>query len=319
MLSIYLFLTLIIYEYFIRFISTNLNLNAVTNLLDFKLKLYTIFIPSVNKFNFYLILSFFLSLKCLSSLKLGILTIFIFLTLQLWGLAYWKQLYLYISNHVNLAFISFSFYITILVLFLILICNNFILFLLILETIAVLYYFFFLNIVDSNVVSLLKYKNFLILYLLNSLFTTIFFSIGLAYLAWKVGTLTFSELNYFTLDIFIGIGLITFSLGWKLGLPGLHFFKLELYNYISLSLLFFFSSLSLILNSYIIIIYYVLFKPILAIYLNTILTFILLISSMLVNRGLTSLTGYQFIAYSTIITLTLVIVSVSLISGKIFL
>lgn len=318
MLPMIFFFSLLSYEYLIRFITTHLNLSFLFNFVDIKLKSYHILCNGINKFNVYLIISFFLSFKYIGGLKLGVFTIYLYLLLTLVLLTYWKAFYLDFISQKNLLFVSFSFYFSILVLFIFLIINNLILFLLALELVAVLYYFFFLNILSASTLSLIRYKNFLILYLLNSLLTTILFSLGILIISWSTGTLAFSELLYFYDKIIVGVLLILLSLGWKLGLPGLHFFKLELYNYIPLSTFFFFSILSLLLNTYILVLFFFLFKLTLLLYINIFLTFMLTISCILLSRASSSITGYQFIAYSTLATLTILTTALFLIDDKTF-
>ena len=67
--------------------------------------------------------------------------------------------------------------------------------LLILEIIAVLYYFFFLNYLDLKSLTLIKYKYFLGLYILMSYLVTLLFCMGLLILSYFFGTLNYVELG----------------------------------------------------------------------------------------------------------------------------
>lgn len=131
---------------------------------------------------------------------------------------------------------------------LLIISENLLSFILLVECVAALYYFFFLQTTPNNFLSITRYKNLLSLYLWLSFFTLFFFLVGSLCLINFYGTLNFKELLFFKISdnctIFI---LISFL--WKLGMPGFHFFKFEIYRYLPATELILFSFTSLFFNS----------------------------------------------------------------------
>ena len=187
--------------------------------------------------------------------------------------------------------------------------TNFLILILMLELVATIYYFFFLNNLVNNSQTVLKLKNLLVNYLWLSLFTLMFFSLMLFIIIHSVGTLDFFELNLLYSAINAWGALFLFiSLMWKLGLPGFHFFKFELYQYLSLDTIFYFSVFSIVINSYIL--FFVLQNILFfTTTLNTmVFIIIIIINSIMLLRGVESLKFFQFLALSGLNTLTTILI-----------
>ena len=176
-----------------------------------------------------------------TSYRLG----FFFLVLSFWGLLLHRSFIRYTLLKVQGALISGFLLCFIGTMYILFFISELVSLLLILEIIAVLYYFFFLNYLDLKSLTLIKYKYFLGLYILMSYLVTLLFCMGLLTLSYFFGTLNYVELGL------VGAGQGTWAYYFiflafflKLGLPGLHFFKLELYQFISLNLLYIYSILT---------------------------------------------------------------------------
>jgi hypothetical protein len=74
------------------------------------------------------------------------------------------------------------------------IADNFLFFLFVLEVTSIIYLFFILSFLKTNLLTLIKLKNFLNTYMWLSFVTLMFFSIGIFLVIKYNGTLTFSEL-----------------------------------------------------------------------------------------------------------------------------
>lgn len=99
-------------------------------------------------------------------------------------------------------------------------------------------------------------KNNFIYYLLNNLFTNIFYFIGLIGIIEQFGSLNLNELsllldNNVNMNFKIYFLLISFIL--KLNLPGYHFLKIELYKYLSIENVILFSIMTVYINYFFII------------------------------------------------------------------
>ena len=178
--------------------------------------------------------------------------------------------------------------------------------LLVLELIAVLYYFFFLNYIDLKSFTLVKYKYLLGVYILMSYLVTLLFCLGMFGLSFLYGTLNYRELSYLTLNLNWACYLLLCAFFLKLGLPSLHFFKLELYQFINFNLLYLYSILSLLLTLYI---YFFFYYTFFFCFVNTLtyLSFFIFFGSIfLLLRSLHQITFYQFIAFSGLFTASLV-------------
>lgn len=177
---------------------------------------------------------------------------------------------------------------------------DYISFLLIVETITTLYFFFFLKYSYSNLLSVIKYKNLISYYLWLSFFTLLFIVLNTLLWVFKFGILDFVELSFFLKDstyiVFILIGFF-----WKLGVPGFHFFKLELYKYLEILPLIIFSTISLVVNT-------LLFTYLLYIF-SIVVSFKLLIFFLVISlnlillvQGLDKIYFFYFFALSSIST-----------------
>ena len=99
------------------------------------------------------------------------------------------------------------------------------------ELFGVLYFFIFLNNAKNTTITLLQYKNSLLLLLWNNFFTTIFLSLSCLLIVRYVGTSDFDELGLVYVPT-LSVYLYLIGFGWKVGYPLFHFFKLELYRYL---------------------------------------------------------------------------------------
>lgn len=151
----------------------------------------------------------------------------------------------YFNNYIT--FLNFN---IIIFLFLFFFINNFVLFYLFIELYAIIFYFFFLNVnFNFKQLSLINYKNSLLLYLFNNFLTSVLYLIGLSYVIYNWGTINFYELNFFNfLSPQWSLYLLIFSFVFKLSLPGYHFLKIEIYKYLSLNNVILFSVITLYLN-----------------------------------------------------------------------
>ena len=121
-----------------------------------------------------------------------------------------------------------------------------------LEFLSLTYYFFFLTKLNNSYSSLLKYKNFLNNYLWVSFFTLIFLVISVSFIIFTTGVISFKDIIALSPKINIIAWIIfLFALFFKLGAPGFHFFKLEIYQLLPFAELIIFSILSFFINSFI--------------------------------------------------------------------
>lgn len=87
----------------------------------------------------------------------------------------------YFNNYIT--FLNFN---IIIFLFLFFFINNFVLFYLFIELYAIIFYFFFLNVnFNFKQLSLINYKNSLLLYLFNNFLTSVLYLIGLSYVIYN--------------------------------------------------------------------------------------------------------------------------------------
>lgn len=176
-----------------------------------------------------------------------------------------------------------------------------------LELIGVLYYFYFLNNYNLTKITNLYYKNSLLFFLWNSFLTTLFFNVLLWYSLKYAGTVSFTELNFVSKDVTFTL-LLVVSTSWKLGLPLFHFFKIELYKYLTRETFFLFSILSIFVNScilwFILSQYFIYF--IFLFYNFFLLTVLVLIVLIISNLNISNF--LYFLAYSGLITLSTTLV-----------
>lgn len=150
----------------------------------------------------------------------------------------------------NFKFLNLIFQVIIFIFFALAHVNNFLSLFFFMELLAICYYFFFLTSLTTKIQSHLnQMKNLLILYLWNSFFTSLLFALFLILLLYKYGTINFSEifLLWKVSDWYITY-IFFFSLLLKLGLPLMHFIKLQIYNFFDWNLVFFYSVITTLVN-----------------------------------------------------------------------
>lgn len=181
---------------------------------------------------------------------------------------------------------------------------NFILFLFVLELLGVVYYFFFLSKLSSSNLTLIKYRNLVTLYLWTSFLILITLFISLLFTVFTYGTLQFYELSCFKEDfnLFV-LHALFFSLLWKIGAPGYHFFKLQLYQFLPLYTLLLFSCLSLFLNFFLLQFLAISFSLIISKVNIFFLLYVTMFNILLLQRAQVHLPFYEFLGYSSINTL----------------
>ncbi len=181
--------------------------------------------------------------------------------------------------------------------------TDLVLFLLNLEILTVVYYFFFLTYLSGSVVTLIKFKNLISNYLWISFFTLICFFAALLLIVVYCGALHFEHICqiYGKVPTFVW-QLLVLAFLWKVGAPGFYFFKLEIYQYLPTASLFFFSITSVFVNCFLL--YYFFSNTwVIYIYYNQfLLAYLLIGNAVLLLRGTASLTFYQFLGLSAVNT-----------------
>lgn len=191
--------------------------------------------------------------------------------------------------------------------------NNLLIFILLLEVIATIYYFFFLNTLESNTVSLIKLKNLIINYLWLSLLTLIFFSYVIFFFITNVGTLDFHELFLFKEYTTTSTNLFLLcTVFWKIGLPGFHFFKYEIYRFLPLGTIFYFSLFSVFTNIFLLFFIASNFTFIVGTAKYFLILFILISNVFLLVQGIDNLKFFQFLALSGLNTVTTIMLFILL-------
>ncbi len=229
-----------------------------------------------------------------------------------YNLVYTYVILLLIYFLINYVFIKNFHLIIILsiVIFIYLLCTitNLLYFLFLIELIGTIYYFFFIeNMSKVTNINLVKYKNLLLLYLWNSLLTTLLYGFSCLFIVNTLGTLNFLELNNLNVNSFY-LFLLFFSFCWKLGLPTFHYLKLEIYKFISKENLILFSIISISTNYAII--YFIVTQNFF--WINSInfkfFNVLILTSISLIINNFKILNFQQFISYSSIISLNFIII-----------
>jgi hypothetical protein len=171
------------------------------------------------------------------------------------------------------------------------------------ELYGVFYYFSFLTTYSLTNQTLLKYKNGLLFLLWNNFLTTVFMSLSIFTLSSKFGTTNFVELFYLS-NYAWSIYLFFIGLCWKLGLPVLHFFKVEVYKYLLRENVFLFSVVTTIFN--LTILYFFLFQNIVfsVFYTNNIIIIPVLFTIVLVIVNLKIYNILYYLALSSMLTIT---------------
>lgn len=174
------------------------------------------------------------------------------------------------------------------------------------EFYGILYFFFYSSISKNSFNSILQYKNTILLLLWNNFITTLLFCIGLYWLIKIYGTTNFLELEILCYKSLIFIGFLL-SIFWKVGFPLFHFFKLEVYKYLSKENLFLFSLLTMLINFNLIF-----FFSLKYIILNTLQSYIIYIIPLifflcLLLSSLNIINLLHYFALSSIITIFIII------------
>lgn len=231
----------------------------------------------------------------------GIANLFFFYTILILSILYYFRNYwdLFTGNKNFLSIFHIVFFLLFLLYFFT-ITYNFIIIILLIEMITTLYYFFFLQFSQQNYTSILKYKNLISYYLWLSFFTLVFFTISILLLSINYGTVNYKEVNYFYISNYI-FYFIFISLSFKLGIPGFHFFKLELYKYLPINTLILFSIFGLVINMFIFFFILYLLYPLI---INSvyIIFFVLIVNILLLLVNIDKVSIFYFFALSSINT-----------------
>lgn len=283
------------YDYMIFFVKS-LRINKIN-----KLNIDSYFL-NYNKLVLSFILLYLITLKSIN--LFSILLMFYLLIISYWLISIIRGITFFVKTDFKiLNLICFLFFGLI---FFLINISSFLSFFFFIELYGVLYFFIFLNSYKFTNLTLLKYKNGLLFLLWNNFLTTVFISLSCLYLFKLYGTTNFTELSFLTTSSNC-LYFFFFGIAWKLGLPGFHFFKLEVYKYLLKENVFFFSSLTILFN--IVIFFYFFQIPIVfnTFYLNNwlIICFVFLINLILFNLKLTNL--LYFFALSGVITLTMLL------------
>lgn len=166
-----------------------------------------------------------------------------FITLM-YCISFFKQ------SQLNFKFLTLLFQIIIFIFFGLSHVDNFLSLFFFMELLAICYYFFFLITINNKIYSNLnQLKNLLILYLWNSFWTTLLFGVFLNFLLFKYGTLVFTEIQLlWQISDWYIIYFFFFAILLKLGLPFMHFIKLQIYNFLDWNLVFFYSIVTTLVN-----------------------------------------------------------------------
>lgn len=182
--------------------------------------------------------------------------------------------------------------------------KDLVLFLFILELVGITYFFFFLNKLCGVNSNFLKYKNLISFYLWTSFLVLIAISVAILVTVYNYGTLYFSELNLFTYGFSeYTWQFLLFSLLWKLGAPGYHFFKLQIYQFLPLYTLLLFSVISLFVNFLLLQFLLMSLIPVFFFSKSVILVYLLVFNFILLLNLQNHLPFYEFFGYSSINTL----------------
>ena len=190
-------------------------------------------------------------------------------------------------------------------LYLITFCKDYISFLIIIETITTLYFFFFIKYSFTDSLSTVKYKNLISYYLWLSFFTLIFIILNLMQWVYFFGSLDFLELTYFINNNYFIIIFVSFF--WKLGVPGFHFFKIEVYKYLDILPLIIFSTISLLINT-LLIIYLLNILNVILTYKSLLILIVIISNIILLLQGVDKIYFFYFLALSSINTWTFFII-----------
>jgi len=207
----------------------------------------------------------------------------------------------------NIVFINFNILIFLMISFFV---NSYIYLFLYLELYSLFFYFFFLQNNIKQKIFLIQYKNMLLLYLLNNFLASILFLLGIFSIIYYIGSTNFLESNILnSLDIHYEYYILIISLFIKLSLPGYHFLKIEIYKYLNIENVIFFSVITIYINFFFI--NFIFSQPITFNILNNYKQFhIILILTILFFVQKLKINNFQeFIAYSGFATNNLIILN----------
>ena len=188
--------------------------------------------------------------------------------------------------------------------------NSYIYLFLYLELYSLFFYFFFLQNNIKQKIFLIQYKNMLLLYLLNNFIASILFLLGIFSVVYYIGSTNFLETNLLnSLDVHYEYYILIISLFIKLSLPGYHFLKVEIYKYLNIENVIFFSVITIYINFFFI--NFIFSQPITFNVLNSYKQFhIILILAILFFIQKLKINNFQeFIAYSGFATNNLIILN----------
>lgn len=173
---------------------------------------------------------------------------------------------------------------------------------LVLEIFATLYMYAFL-VEQQATVSLLKFKNSILVYLFGSFLTTVFFFLGLLNILSTAGSVHFFELVVLHSEIKpLGSAFIIIALLFKIGGPATFFFKLELYKLLNPEAVLVFSIFTFSFNT--LLLYFILTSCLYSILLHKtlILVLLLLANIPVILLGYRSQSLGFFLGFSALVT-----------------
>jgi hypothetical protein len=176
------------------------------------------------------------------------------------------------------------------------------------ELISMVTYIYFLYFLNTKVITFIKYKNLLSNYLWGSFFSTLFIIISIIFYVYYCGSVSFSQIQlctelsvtwlwYFFLTSFL----------WKLGSSGFYFFKLELYQFLSMNSVFFFSITTILMYCFVL---YFFFSEVWGLYNKCnyiLLCVVLFLNIIILIRSFYLINIYQFLGFSAINLLSFIL------------
>lgn len=306
---------LVFSAYYFLFVLTSLYIIELFYLASYGRRVYWIIRKTCNSFtllshkeiNYYINLQLFILLTLKLS-KYHCCGIFDVYNLYLVTFLFFFKILLYLSKVASVSRDSLNMNFTVLLFSFVTVANfyfvtNLITFIFILELIGVTYYFFFLNKLTTSSMTFIKYKNLISMYLWTSFAILILIFMCSLVTAYSVGTLGFSELGYVSfMHSNINWHILIFGLFWKIGAPGFHFFKLQIYQFLPVYANMLFSTLSLFINFFL---YHFVIMAIISssIFIKPVfLLYILIVNIYLLIRVQKNIAFYDFFGYSSINT-----------------
>lgn len=185
------------------------------------------------------------------------------------------------------------------ILILFMLVDNFISFLMMVELISAIYFFFVLIAMKNKLLTTLKFKNLLSNYMWISFFTLVLLFFALILVAKGCGSLKFTEILWISKKTpWYGWQLLLISLLWKIGAPGFYFYKLEMYQYLPTTSLIVFSIASAFTSCFLLHFIFINCWPIFVNQQGMLITYILIYNIVMLSRGLKITSVYQFLALS---------------------